>query len=200
MSFKGPKVKLSRKLGIKLTPKAAKYMEKRPYPPGQHGKTTGRKKSTDYKSQLLEKQRLKFQYNVSERQLRNYYEKAKKMPGVTGDNLIGLLERRLDALVLRSGLVNTIFAARQVVTHGHFIVNGKKVTFPSTLIKPGDKVWVKEKSRKMKLFHDSIKVNRNNQYVSLDKPKLEFVFNYLPTRAEIPVICELHKVIEYYSK
>lgn len=200
MSYTGPKVKLSRKLGIKLTPKAFKYMENKPYPPGQHGNKAGKRRGSDYKAQLLEKQRLKFQYNVSERQLRNYYDKAKRMSGVTGDNLITLLERRLDALVLRAGLVNTIFAARQVVTHGHFVVNGRKVTFPSVQIKPGDRITVKEKSRKMKLFHDNVKTSRKSEYITLDKPKLEFVFNYLPSREEIPVICELHKVVEYYSK
>src|SRR5919109_3077612 len=115
MKYTGPKVKLSRSLGIALTPKAAKYMERRPYPPGQHGAQKKHRRGSDYKQQLLEKQRLRFQYNITERQMRNYFHKAERSRLNTGDALIQLLERRLDATVLHGGLAKTIYAARQYV-------------------------------------------------------------------------------------
>ena len=119
-----PKVKKSRALGIALTPKAVKYFEARPYPPGEHGR--GRKQNSDYKVRLLEKQRLRAQYDVSERQLVRAYERASKVEGKTGEALIIELERRLDALVLRSGIARTIYQARQMVVHGHIEVNGQQ--------------------------------------------------------------------------
>ena len=110
MKYNGPKVKLSRKLGVALTPKAGKYMEKKPYGPGQHGPTKFRRdKMSDYKRQLVEKQRLRAQYNIHERQMRNYYKKAAQKSGSTSENLIQMLESRLDAVVLRGGLARTIF-------------------------------------------------------------------------------------------
>src|SRR5918912_3886980 len=134
---RGPKVKIARALGIALTPKAARVMERRPNPPGQHG-ASPRRKVSDYKKQLLEKQRLRAQYNVSERQLRNAFAEASRKSGNTGVRLLQLLELRLDAVVLRAGFVRTIYAARQAVTHGHVLVNGKRVDRPSRRVKPGD--------------------------------------------------------------
>ena len=130
-----PKVKKSRALGIALTPKAVKYFEARPYPPGEHGR--GRKQNLDYKVRLLEKQRLRAQYDVSERQLVRAYERAAKTQGKTGEALVIELERRLDALVLRSGIARTIYQARQMVVHGHIEVNGQKVDKPSFRVRPG---------------------------------------------------------------
>ena len=127
---RGPKVRLARQLGIALTPKAAKVMENRPNPPGQHG-ATPRRKVSGYKKQLVEKQRLRAQYNVSERQLENAFGAATRQSGNTGIRLLQLLEMRLDAVVLRGGFVRTIYAARQAVTHGHVMVNGRKVDRPS---------------------------------------------------------------------
>ena len=146
VNFTGPKVKKSRALGVALTPKAQKYMKNRPYPPGQHGQRR-RRRPSDYGVQLLEKQRLRFQYNVSESQLRKAYKQATRMPGSTGDNLVQLLETRMDCLVLRAGLAPTIYAARQYVTHGHFRLNGKKATIPSQRLKVGDVITVREKSQ-----------------------------------------------------
>ena len=140
-----PKVKKSRALGIALTPKAVKYFEARPYPPGEHGR--GRKQNSDYKVRLLEKQRLRAQYDVSERQLVRAYERAAKTQGKTGEALVIELERRLDALVLRSGIARTIYQARQMVVHGHIEVNGGKVDKPSFRVKPDDVVMVRERSR-----------------------------------------------------
>ena len=128
MKYTGPKIKLSRRLGFALTPKAGKYLERRSDPPGVHGKRRKSAKLSDYGRQLLEKQRLRFQYNISEKQLQNCYQKAVRKKGNTADILIQLLESRLDALVLRAGFARTIYAARQLVNHGHVQVNGSART------------------------------------------------------------------------
>lgn len=145
-----PKVKKSRALGIALTPKAVKYFEARPYPPGEHGR--GRKQNSDYKVRLLEKQRLRAQYDLSERQLVRAYERASKTNMKTGEALVIELERRLDALVLRSGIARTIYQARQMVVHGHIQVNGQKVDKPSFRVRPDDVVQVRERSKEKTLF------------------------------------------------
>lgn len=199
MNFTGAKVKKSRALGIALTPKAQKYMKNRPYPPGQHGQRR-RRRPSDYGVQLLEKQRLRFQYNVSEKQLARAYKTASGMPGSTGDNLMQVLETRLDALVLRSGMAPTIYAARQYVTHGHFTVNGKKATIPSMRLKPGDVIGVRERSKKSPLFGDLLARGSVAPYMSFDESKLTARFDYMPPREEIPVICAEHLVVEYYSR
>lgn len=199
MNFTGAKVKKSRALGVALTPKAQKYMRDRPFPPGQHGQRR-RRRPSDYGVQLLEKQRLRFQYNVSEKQLARAYKTAARMPGSTGDNLMQVLETRLDALVLRSGMAPTIYAARQYVTHGHFTVNGKKATIPSMRLKPGDVIGVRERSRKSPLFGDLLARGTVAPYMSFDENKLTARFDYLPPREEIPVICAEHLVVEYYSR
>ena len=134
-----PKVKKSRALGIALTPKAVKYFEARPYPPGEHGR--GRKQNSDYKVRLLEKQRLRAQYDISERQMRPRLRACRQEgQGKTGEALVIELERRLDALVLRSGIARTIYQARQMVVHGHIEVNGRKVDKPSFRVRPDDVV------------------------------------------------------------
>jgi len=201
MKFNGSKVKLSRQLGIPLTPKAARVMEKKPYVPGQHGPTkrTGGKMS-DYKRQLLEKQKLRAQYNIHEKQLLNYYKKSAMRAGNTSDNLVGMLERRLDAVVLRGGLAKTIYASRQYVGHGHITVNGKKVDIPSYLVKPGDVVSVKQKSRKLECFQDAIKNATPPDYLDVSKPDMSITFTEVPVRDDVPVVCEISLVIEFYSR
>ena len=144
-------MRLARQLGIALTPKAAKVMENRPNPPGQHG-ATPRRKVSGYKKQLMEKQRLRAQYNVSERQMENAFGEATQQSGNTGVRLLQLLEMRLDAVVLRGGFVRTIYAARQAVTHGHVMVNGRKVDRPSRRLRPGDVVSLAAKSRDFNYF------------------------------------------------
>jgi small subunit ribosomal protein S4 len=158
MNHKGPKVKLSRSLGIPLTPKAARIMERRSYPPGDHGRSRQfrNKSESAYKEQLLEKQRLRAQYNVSEKQMRIYFAKARQRSGLTSVNLIQLLESRLDAVVLHGGLAITIYAARQYVSHGHIQVNGRKVNIPSYQLKPGDEVSVRRRSRHLDCFKDDM--------------------------------------------
>jgi small subunit ribosomal protein S4 len=201
MKYTGPKVKRSRSLGIAITPKAAKVMEKKPYPPGEHGRNSsnGKRRESDYKLQLLEKQRLRAQYNVHERQMKNYYRKARKMKGNTPANLITLLESRLDALVLHGGLATTIYAARQFVNHGHIKVNGRKVDIPSYLVKPGDVISVKEKSQNLSVFIEAGENPHPPEYLTFSAKDMSITFERLPERHEIPIICELSKVIEYYS-
>lgn len=202
MKYIGPKVKLSRKLGVALTPKAVKYMEKRPYGPGQHG--PGKRSiipKSEYGRQLLEKQRLRFQYNVSERQLRNYFRKSLQAKGPTGENLLQRLETRLDAVVLRAGFAKSIFAARQYVDHGHIEVNGKRVNIPSFRVKPGDVISVQEKSRKLPPILDAMAASPQAvDYVERDWLSMSAKLTRVPAGAEIPVVCEIDKIVEFYSK
>lgn len=202
MKFIGPKVKLSRKLGIAITPKAVKYMEKRPYPPGQHGPAKGgRPPKSEYGKQLLEKQRLRFQYNVSERQMRNYFRKALRSKHATGEMLVQLLESRLDAIVLRAGFARTIYAARQFVAHGHIEVNGERVDIPSYRVRQGDVISVRAKSRQLAPILEAMaSVPPAISYVERDWINMQATFVRIPPREEIPVICEVEKVVEFYSK
>jgi small subunit ribosomal protein S4 len=204
MKYNGPKVKISRRLGIALKPKAAKIMEKKPYPPGQHGPSTRRfrGKMSVYKTQLLEKQKLRFQYNISEKQMRKYYKIATHHVGNTVDNIIQLLETRLDAVVFRGGLAPTIYAARQYVGHGHFTINGNKVNIPSYQIQVGDVIEVKDKSKKLQMFvdqmdNDSVVIP---EYIETDKSKMSTKLLKIPMRDEVPVVCEVPFVIEFYSR
>jgi small subunit ribosomal protein S4 len=201
MKYNGPKVKLSRQLGIPLTPKASKIMERKPHPPGAHGLSRNRRaKVSDYKRQLLEKQRLRWQYNISEKQMRNYYEKASRKTGNTADNLATLLETRLDAMVFRGGLARTIHAARQYVTHGHVEVNGQRVNIPSYHVRVNDVISVRQKSRKIAMFNDAVKLSRPPEYLDTNKPELSITVLAQPDRERIPVVCEFPLVIEYYSR
>lgn len=201
MKYTGPKVKLSRALGIPLTAKAARVMETKPHPPGAHGRTQSfRRKLSDYKRQLLEKQKLRAQYNIHERQLRNYYQKALKGQGNTGENLLRMLEMRLDATVQRGGLARTIYAARQYVSHNHLLVNGKRVNIPSYGLKVGDVITVKPKSQQLACFRDTVADAQPIAYLALDKPNLSITVLAAPQRAEIPVLCDLPQVIEFYSR
>lgn len=195
----GPKVKLARQLGIALTPKAARVMERRPNPPGQHG-ASPRRKVSGYKKQLVEKQRLRAQYNISERQLSNAFAQAIRQSGNTGVRLLQLLELRLDAVVLRAGFVRTIYAARQAVSHGHIRVNGQKVDRPSRRLKPGDVVSLAEKSRELVAFSGPLEVARPPAYLELDREKRSVRVREVPEREQIPVQCEASLVIEYYSR
>jgi small subunit ribosomal protein S4 len=198
MNFRGPKVKLSRSLGLPLTPQAAEIMKRRPYGPGQHGQARSRKPS-EYKVQLLEKQRVRFQYNISERQMSNYFERAARANGATGEVLIQLLETRLDAFVYRAGFARTIYAARQYVTHGHLLVNGKAVNIPSYSLKVGDVVSVKPNSSLLQQMEEALKSASQPAYISVvNGNSARFV--QMPGREDVPVIGELSLVVEYYSR
>lgn len=199
MKFNGPKVKYSRKLGVQLTPKAQKTMDKKAYPPGMHGMRRRRRQS-NYGRQLLEKQRLRYQYNVSERQLRNYFRRASSMRGVAGDNLVGLLETRLDAFVHRAGFAPTIFAARQYVGHGHLVVNGTRVNIPSYGLREGDVVEVKEKSRKLRCFNEPRGGLAVPAYIESDDTGYKATLVSQPRRDDVPVVCDVPMVVEFYSR
>ncbi|NLU66345.1 30S ribosomal protein S4 [Streptomyces sp. HNM0574] len=203
MNQSRPKVKKSRALGIALTPKAVKYFEQRPYPPGEHGR--GRKQNSDYKVRLLEKQRLRAQYDISERQMLRAYERARKVDAKTGDALVIELERRLDALVLRSGLARTIYQARQMVVHGHISVNNTKVDKPSFRVTPGDVVMVRERSRSKHPFQVAREGGYDTEgetprYLEVNLQALAFRLDRDPNRKEIPVVCDEQLVVEYYAR
>ncbi|MET7860206.1 30S ribosomal protein S4 [Streptomyces sp. NPDC005318] len=198
-----PKVKKSRALGIALTPKAVKYFEARPYPPGEHGR--GRKQNSDYKVRLLEKQRLRAQYDISERQMARAYDRAKKAEGKTGEALVVELERRLDALVLRSGIARTIYQARQMVVHGHIEVDGRKVDKPSFRVRPDNVVTVRERSRDKHPFQVAREGGyaldgETPRYLQVNLKALAFRLDRDPNRKEIPVICDEQLVVEYYAR
>ncbi|RKS76848.1 SSU ribosomal protein S4P [Actinomadura pelletieri DSM 43383] len=196
-----PKVRISRALGIPLTPKAVKYFEARPYPPGVHGRA--RKQESDYKVRLREKQRLRAQYNIREAQLRNAFAKAARAGGKTGEALIIDLERRLDALVLRAGFARTIYQARQFVVHRHVLVNGRRVDRPSFRVRPGDVITIAARSRSMDAFQIAAAGGHAETvpaYLDVRHDALAAQLTRLPERREIPVICDEQLVVEHYSR
>jgi small subunit ribosomal protein S4 len=195
-----PKIRLSRALGIPLTPKSVAYFERRPYPPGEHGRK--RKSTSDYKTRLLEKQRLRAQYDISETQMRAAFDRARRSGGKTGEALIQDLESRLDATVLRAGFARTIYQARQFVTHQHVLVNGKRVDRPSYRLRPGDFVQVAEKSRPKEPFQVAASGAHADAPAYLDVRLADLVARYdrTPSREEVPVACEEQLVVEYYSR
>jgi small subunit ribosomal protein S4 len=205
-SYHAPKARVMRRFGEALIPrkKYTKIIEKRGYPPGQHGKEktfrSGRR--SDYGTQLLEKQKLSFIYNIRETQLRRYFNRARRMPGNTGSNLIMLLERRLDNIVYRSGFAATIWAARQFVKHGHILVDGARVDLPSFEMKPGMSVQVVEKMRKNVHVIESMEstITNNLPYLSVDKNGLASTLTTLPERTDIPVPVQEQLVVEFYNR
>lgn len=198
-----PVVKLSRSINLALTDKAARLMDRRPYPPGEHGRRPRRNMSS-YKERLLEKQRLRFQYHVSEKQLRRYYDKARRQTErTTGDALLALLETRLDAVVLRSGFAKTIYQARQFVSHGHVLVNGQRVDRPGYQVTPGTKVAIAQKSQAKTPF-EFVKANPDGvvvpAYLRVSRDALEAELVSIPARDIIPVICNEQFVVEFYAR
>ncbi|MEX2605993.1 MAG: 30S ribosomal protein S4 [Kiritimatiellia bacterium] len=200
MSYRGPKAKKSRRLGVAITPKSQRYLETRGFPPGQHGKGRRPSKLSDYGRQLMEKQRIRFQYNMSENQLRLAYEKASRSQDPTPEVLIQSLESRLDTVVLRAGFARSIFAARQYVNHGHFLVNGKKVDVPSFQVKVGDEVSVREKSKNMDCFKNALAMAEKVSYVTTNESDLSCRLSAIPSREEIPVVGDVATVVEFYSR
>ena len=200
MKYTGPKIKKARRLGIALTPKSEKYLERRPNPPGQHGPSRRRGKQSDYGRQLTEKQRLRYQYNLSEKQLSNVYEKAARTKGNTGEVMLQMLESRLDAVILRAGMARTIYQARQMVSHGHYRVNGQKVNIPSYQLRVGDKITVREKSKDLDAFVLAQQVAKTPDYVTANDKELTAELNRLPNMEEVPVTCEISLVVEFYAR
>ncbi|MBK7103962.1 MAG: 30S ribosomal protein S4 [Ignavibacteriae bacterium] len=200
--YTGPKAKLVRKFGENIfgNPKFDKILGNKPYGPGQHG--AGRKRVSDYGLQLKEKQKLKIMYGLFERQFRNLFKKAERMRGITGENLLQLLERRLDNTVFRLGFANSRAQARQLVLHRHFNVNGSLVNIPSYLLKVGDVISVKEQSKKMDVFHNALRIRKSNPYewIEVEKANLSGKLLKLPERSEIPINVNEQLIVELYSK
>ena len=198
------KTRLSRALGIPLTPKAAKYLEKRPYAPVEHGRTK-RKTDSDYAVRLREKQRLRAQYGIREAQLRRIFEEARNAQGLTGENLVELLEMRLDALVLRSGIARTTAQARQMVVHRHILVNGELVDRPSFRVKPVQMIHVKPRSEEMEPFQVAAAGGHVDllpplpSYLEVSIDRLQATLLRRPKRSEVTVTCEVQLVVEYYA-
>ena len=197
------KHKIDRRLGVNLWGRPKSPLNRREYGPGMHGQR--RKKPTDFGIQLMAKQKLKGYYgNISEKQFRKYYQEATRRKGDTSENLIGILETRLDAVVYRMKFVPTVFAARQFVNHGHIQVNGRKVTIPSYIVRAGDVVEVKEKSRDLILVQEAVASGERDvpDYMDVDHDKLKGSFLRAPKLAEVPypVQMEPNLVIEFYSR
>lgn len=196
--------RLSRSLGIPLTPKAARYLERRPFGPGQHGRTK-RKSDSDYAVRLREKQRLRAQYGIREKQLVIAFNEARRQDGLTGENLVELLEMRLDALVLRAGFARTTAQARQLVVHRHILVDGKIVDRPSFRVKPGQLIHVKERSEGLEPFQVAAAGGHLEVlppvpgYLEVEIDKLQATLVRRPKREEVPVTCEVQLVVEYYA-
>ncbi|MFA4948321.1 MAG: 30S ribosomal protein S4 [Candidatus Krumholzibacteriia bacterium] len=206
--YLGAKCKLCRRDGVKLFLKGDRCysdkceIEKRNYPPGEHGRARFSRKSS-YRNQLREKQKLRRMYLLLEKQFRNYYFRAVKMKGVTGANLLKLLEQRLDNMVFRMGFTPSRETARQLVLHKHFEVNGRIVDRPSFQLKPGDRVTVREKSKDLLVVEESLKKYGSRgtvPYISVDVNKREGVYLEAPTREMIPVPIEENIIVELYSK
>lgn len=204
-SYHGPKAKVQRRFGEVLMPrpKYQKILSNRSHPPGEHGKEkafrSGRR--SDYGLQLDEKQKLSFIYNVRERQLRNYYKRATQMPGRTGGNLLMLLETRLDNVVYRAGYAPTIWAARQLVRHGHIKVNGSRLDLPSYSVRPDDVVSIGEKMRKNVHMEEWVEqVGAVPSFLELDRNAFSVRLARLPEAKEIPVQVNVQLVVEYYNR
>ncbi len=197
--YTGSSWKLSRRLGISLSG-TGKELEKRPYAPGQHGPNQ-RRKLSEYGLQLQEKQKLRHMYGMTERQFHNLFVKAGKMGGIHGENFMILLELRLDNLVYRLGLARTRRQARQLVNHGHILVDGKRVDIPSYRVQPGQTIGVREKSRNLDIIKEAIEVNNFiPDYVTFDAEKLEGTFTRLPERSELPAEINEAFIVEFYSR
>lgn len=197
--YTGPSWKLSRRLGISLSG-TGKELEKRPYAPGPHGPNQ-RKKLSEYGLQLQEKQKLRHMYGVTERQFRNLFDKASKLPGKHGENFMILLEARLDNVVYRLGLARTRRAARQLVNHGHIMVDGARVDIPSYRVAPGQTITLREKSRNLDVVKEAIEVNNFvPDFLTFDADKLEGTFTRMPERSELPAEINEALIVEFYSR
>lgn len=198
--YTGPKTKIARKFGEPIYG-PDKYLDKKNYPPGQHGLAKKRKKTSEYGTQLAEKQKVKYTYGLLERQFSSMYEKAARMKGRTGENLIMLLESRIDNLVYRMGIAPTRAAARQLVSHCHITRNGEVCSIPSTIIRPGDVVAVRERSKSLEVIQDSLSHGTGKySWIEWDADKCAGKFLNVPERSEIPETINEQLIVELYSK
>ncbi len=198
--YTGPKTKIARKFGEPIFGED-KILEKRNYPPGQHGSSKRRGKKSEYAIQLMEKQKAKFTYGILEKQFRNLFDKASRSKGVTGEVLLQLCESRLDNMVYRFGLSPTRSGARQLVSHRHITVNGSIVNIPSYQMKKGDVVGVREKSKSLNIIQEAnSKDYPSNEWLSWNKDKLQGTYVNVPERAQIPETIKEQLIVELYSK
>ena len=201
----GPVGKISRRLGIGITEKGSRILEKRSFPPGQHGPTARRRQVSDYGLQLLEKQKAKYMYGVLERQFRRTFEQAARRSGVTGEYLLSLLERRLDNVVYRLGLATTRAQARQLVAHGHIVVDGRKTNIPSFTVDVGQQIAVRPESRRRAYFKNLVDAGSLNKYqtpdwLRLSPAELSGAVVSLPRREDAEQGINEQLIVEFYSR
>lgn len=199
--YTGPRVRISRRFGVPIFG-PTKYLERRNYGPGVHGPKS-RRKTTDYGLGLLEKQKLRYYYGLMERQFRGVYEKALRRRGVTGEQMLQILETRLDNVVYHLGFANTRAASRQMVSHGHMKVNGRKVSIPSYALKVNDTIEVRDSSRARQMASKNLESATSRavpDWLSLNKDAFKGVVMRIPTRAEIQPIANEQAVVEFYSR
>lgn len=197
--YTGSEYKRSRRVGFSTT-ETGKELARRPYGPGQHGNSR-RGKLSDYGVQLKEKQKVRFMYGLSERQLRKTFDEASKIKGIHGTNFLRLLESRLDNLVYRTGFASTRRGARQLVNHGHVTVNGNKVDIPSYRVKIGDVISLKEKDKELKVVLESLsKVTKRVEFINYDEKKMESTYVRLPERSELNADINEALIVEFYNK
>jgi len=198
--YTGPRTKVSRRARQLLDENKAKYYDRRPYPPGEHGRR--RIRESQYLIQLREKQKLRFMYGVLEKQFRRYYREANRQAGITGTNLLVILETRLDNVVYRSGLARTRPQARQMVNHGHFLVNGKKVDIPSYQVRAGEIVSVKERSKDILPNQHSVDTldRITPEWMTVENDTRTITIEDLPSREQIDTEIQEQLIVELYSK
>ncbi len=200
--YTGPKQRISRRYGVPIFG-TSKTLERRNFPPGVHGARAGRRKKSDYAVALAEKQKLRFQYGILERQFRRYFEEAQRRLGVTGSILLQLLESRLDNIVFRFGFANSRDAARQFVNHGHVLVNGKRVDIPSYQVRAGDEIGIRDSPRSQQLVNRMLDLTQAvpvPDWVTVDRDNFKGVVNRIPSREEIDPIVNEQLVVELYSR
>lgn len=199
--YTGPRVRISRRFGVPIFG-PTKYLERRNYGPGVHGPKS-RRKTTEYGEGLIEKQKLKYYYGLLERQFRGVYEKALRRRGVTGEQMLQILETRLDNVVFHLGFANTRAAARQMVNHGHIVVNGRKSSIPSYALKVNDVIGVKNNNVSRQLATKNLEVSTSRtvpDWLSMNKEELKGTVMRIPTRDEIQPIANEQAVVEFYSR
>lgn len=199
--YTGPRVKIMRALGVELPGLSRKSTENRPNPPGQHGASAARRRKSDYGLALIEKQKLRYNYGVNERQLRKLMVNARHTHGTSGDILLQLLESRLDNVVFRAGFAPTLIAARQLVSHRHFTLNGRIVNIPSMRVRIGDEIQLRERSRNIPMVVESMATPAltRPEWLSWDGQKLSAKITRLPEADEVPFPIDIQLVVQYYA-
>ncbi|AKR44097.1 30S ribosomal protein S4 [Methylophilus sp. TWE2] len=197
----GPRLKIMRALGVELPGLSRKSIENRPNPPGQHGQQASRRRRSDFAVKLVQKQKIRFNYGVSEKQMRRLILEARKGTEPTGEKLMSLLERRLDNVVFRAGFAPTGIAARQLVNHGHVLLNGKSANIASIRLQVGDVVSVKEKSRKIPMVMDAMATPSLTipEWLSVEAASASAKIGHLPSIEDVPFPIDVQQVVEYYS-